>query len=49
MCHAPVPALSISTTSSRPSRATTARITASAVGERQMLPMQTKSRRTGTS
>ena len=33
------------TSPSRPSRATTARITASAVGERQMFPMQTKSRR----
>jgi hypothetical protein len=45
-CQPPVPALSISTSAVRPSSSTSARNTPSAVGERQMLPMQTNSTRT---
>src|SRR3954452_24792660 len=41
-CQPPVPALSSSMRSSRPASRTSERITPSAVGERQMLPMQTK-------
>src|SRR5688572_13348719 len=41
-CQPPVPALSISISPSRPRSATSARNTPSAVGERQMLPRQTK-------
>src|SRR4051794_4507065 len=48
-CQPPVPALSSSTRSSRPSSRSSLRITPSAVGERQMLPMQTKRMRIGAS
>ena len=44
-CHAPVPADSSSMLSCRPLRSTSARITPSAVGERQMLPKHTNSTR----
>ncbi len=44
-CQPPVPALSTATRSSRPASATRARKTASAIGERQMLPVQTKQTR----
>src|SRR5690242_10816198 len=45
-CHAPVPALSISMSAERPARSTSCRNTASAVGDRQMFPRQTKQTRT---
>src|SRR5260370_36078607 len=47
MCQSPVPALSMTMRSCRPAAFTRWRITASAVGERQMLARQTKQRRTG--
>src|SRR4051794_20591560 len=47
-CQEPVPAESSSTRSLMPSSAATARITPSAVGERQMLPRQTNSSLTGS-
>src|SRR4051812_24481580 len=46
-CQSPIPALSTSTPST-PSSRRSARITPSAVGERQMLPMQTKRMRVGS-
>jgi hypothetical protein len=45
-CQPPVPALSSSTRSSSPASRTSRRMTPSAVGERQMLPMQTNRMRT---
>jgi hypothetical protein len=45
-CQSPVPALSIAIRSASPARLTRWRITASAVGERQMFPRQTKQIRT---
>ncbi len=47
-CQEPVPALSTSMSSDSPASATRWRITASAVGDRQMFPMQTKQTRTAS-
>ena len=44
-CQPPVPALSISTACASPASSTWRRNTASAIGDRQMLPMQTKQTR----
>jgi hypothetical protein len=44
-CQPPVPALSTSTRPSSPASSTRARKTDSAIGERQMLPVQTKQTR----
>src|SRR5450432_132037 len=47
-CQSPVPALEIATRADRPASFTTWRMTASAVGDRQMLPRHTKQTRTTT-
>ena len=46
-CQSPVPALSTTTAPSRPAAASSARSTVSAIGERQMLPRQTRQTRYG--
>jgi hypothetical protein len=49
MCQPPVPALSISISVSRPSSSRRWAITPSAVGDRQMFPRHTNSKRTAGS